>query len=158
MQNKRTCALCMTMVLLLLCALPANLWAQHEKTVNQSSQGFIVHVGCGDGQRTGALLVNDSCLVHGLDTDAGQIKQARRYIQELGIYGPVSVERFDGKRLPYSENLVNLVAVISGVCANGLSTVVPAKNHENVLMLLDELLPDLLAGVTFGLHSTPGVS
>ena len=63
-----------------------------------------------------------------------------------------------GHPLVVAQNLVNLVAVISGVCANGLSTVVPAKNHEDVLVLLDELLPDLLAGVAFGLHSTPGVS
>jgi hypothetical protein len=32
--------------------------------------GFIVHVGCGDGQMTNALRVSDAYVVHGLDTDA----------------------------------------------------------------------------------------
>ena len=35
--------------------------------------------------------------------------QAQQYIRSLGIYGRVSVERFDGDRLPYTDNLVNLV-------------------------------------------------
>ena len=56
-----------------------------------------------------------------------------------------------------AQNLVDLVAVISGGGKNGLSRVVTAENHEDVLVLLDELLPRLLAGVAFGLHS-PGVS
>lgn len=53
---------------------------------------------------------------------------------------------------------MNLIAVISGVCPNGLSRVVTAENHEDILVLLDELLPRLLTGVAFGLHSTRGIS
>ena len=75
--------------------------------------GLVVHLGCGDGTLTAALHAGDSYLVHGLDTDADKVRQAREHIQGLGAYGPVSVERFDGKRLPYADNLVNLV-VASG--------------------------------------------
>ncbi len=71
--------------------------------------GLIVHIGCGDGKLTAALRVNDSYLVHGLDKDAEDIDQARRYIQSLGLYGKVSVNRFDGEHLPYINNLVSLV-------------------------------------------------
>jgi len=71
--------------------------------------GLIVHLGCGDGKLTAALLANDSFLVHGLDTDAKNIRQARRHIQSRGLYGNVSVDLLRGKRLPYIENLVNLV-------------------------------------------------
>jgi outer membrane protein assembly factor BamB len=71
--------------------------------------GLIVHVGCGNGRLTAALRAGESCLVHGLDTDADAVRQARRHIRRLGVYGPVSVERFDGKRLPYAGNLVNLL-------------------------------------------------
>ena len=71
--------------------------------------GLIVHVGCADAKLTAALRANDSYLVHGLDKDAEDIGQARRYIQSLGLYGKVSVDRFDGRRLPYIDNLVNLV-------------------------------------------------
>ena len=68
--------------------------------------GLIVHVGCGDGKLTVALHANDSFLVHGLDTD---VTAARKHIQSLGLYGPVSVEQWTGDRLPYTDNLVNLV-------------------------------------------------
>ena len=68
--------------------------------------GLIVHLGCGDGKLTAALRVNNSFIVHGLDAD---VTAARQYIQSLGLYGPVSVERWTTDRLPYADNLVNLV-------------------------------------------------
>ena len=42
---------------------------------------------------------------------AGNVRKAREHLKELGIYGPASVERFDGERLPYADNLVNLVVM-----------------------------------------------
>ena len=77
--------------------------------------GLIVHVGCADGKLTAALRVNDSYLVHGLDTDPGNIEKARKHIGSLGFYGPVSVAQWTGDRLPYADNLVNLL-VVSGEC------------------------------------------
>ncbi len=71
--------------------------------------GMIVHVGCGDGKLTAALRASEAYLVHGLDTDAENVRKAREYLQSLGCYGPVAVDRFDGKRLPYVDNLVNAV-------------------------------------------------
>jgi len=71
--------------------------------------GLIVHVGCGDGRRTAALGANDSALVHGLDANAGRVAAAREHVRSLGLYGKVSVEKFDGRHLPYVDNLVNLL-------------------------------------------------
>ena len=71
--------------------------------------GLVVHLGCGDGKLTAALRANDSTLVHGLDADGAKIAQARKHIESLGLYGEVSVERLGGDRLPYIDNLVNLV-------------------------------------------------
>jgi outer membrane protein assembly factor BamB len=71
--------------------------------------GVIVHVGCGDGKLTAALRANDSFIVHGLDTDAKNVAAARKHIQSLGLYGSVSVADWDGKRLPYIENFINLI-------------------------------------------------
>jgi len=71
--------------------------------------GLIVHIGCGDGKLTAALRRGESYLVHGLDSNAQAVEAAREHIRKLGIYGPVSVEEFDGKRLTYAQNLVNLV-------------------------------------------------
>ena len=71
--------------------------------------GLIVHLGCRNGKLTAALRANDSYLVHGLDADAKNVAKAREHIQSLGLYGKVSVEQWADSRLPYSENLVNLV-------------------------------------------------
>jgi len=75
--------------------------------------GLIVHVGCGDGKLSAALRANDGYLVHGVDVSADTVDAARTHIQSLGLYGPVSVDTFDGEHLPYADNLVNLV-VASG--------------------------------------------
>ncbi|MCX7825581.1 MAG: PQQ-binding-like beta-propeller repeat protein [Verrucomicrobiae bacterium] len=79
------------------------------------SGGLIVHVGCGDGRLTAALRASDSFIVHGLDTDAKNVAAARQHIQSLGLYGKVSVEHWNGQRLPYVDNFVNLL-VVSGEC------------------------------------------
>ena len=71
--------------------------------------GLVVHLGCGDGKLTAALRVNGSFIVQGLDADTKSIAAARQHIQSLGLYGTVSVEKWAGDRLPYADNLVNLV-------------------------------------------------
>ena len=76
--------------------------------------GLVVHLGCGDGKLTANLRPNDSYLVHGLDRDKTRVEAARAHIRERGVYGPISVETFDGKKLPYAENLVNLLVVEDG--------------------------------------------
>jgi len=71
--------------------------------------GLVVHLGCGDGKLTAALRAGDSYRVHGLDADPANIEEARRHLQTLGLYGPVSVELWSDVRLPYADNLVNLL-------------------------------------------------
>jgi len=94
--------------------------------------GLIVHLGCGDGKLTAALRTKDCYLVHGLDTDAEKVRQARETIESLGVYGNVSADRFCGKRLPYVGNLVNLLVaqdlgditmdeVMRVLCPNGVA-------------------------------------
>jgi len=75
--------------------------------------GLVVHVGCDHGRLTAALHANDRYVVHGLDADADKVKQARAFLQSQGLYGKVAVDTFDGKHLPYMDNLVNLL-VVSG--------------------------------------------
>ena len=112
-------------VLLALCMFPA-VKARTSNNEQKAGQilgaggvkgGLIVHIGCGDGKLTAALRANNSdardalggYLVHGLETNAEKVNQARRYIRSLGEYGKVSIDWYDGKRLPYIDNLVNLV-------------------------------------------------
>ncbi|MHC4687059.1 MAG: class I SAM-dependent methyltransferase, partial [Planctomycetota bacterium] len=71
--------------------------------------GLIVHIDCGDGRLTAALRDNERYIVHGLDTDMKDIETARRHIQSLGLYGPVSVQPWNGLTLPYADNLASLV-------------------------------------------------
>ena len=71
--------------------------------------GIVVHLGCGDGEKTADLLVNDRCLVHGLDRNSGNIEKARRHIILQGVYGRVSVMALSSNRLPYADNLINLI-------------------------------------------------
>ena len=71
--------------------------------------GLVVHVGCGDGALTAALRAGEGYLVHGLDAEAGNVARARAAVRARGLYGAVSIDRLRGERLPYADNLVNLV-------------------------------------------------
>ncbi len=71
--------------------------------------GLVVHVACRDGRLTAALRANDSYIVHGLDADAANVAEAREHVSSLKLYGKVSINRLTGNRLPYIDNLVNLV-------------------------------------------------
>ncbi len=71
--------------------------------------GLVVCLGCGDGSLIADIAKRDSFLVHGLDRDAGKVAAARELIIAAGVHGKASVERLAGDRLPYTDNLVNLV-------------------------------------------------
>ena len=71
--------------------------------------GLIVHLGCGDGTMTVALHINDRYLVHGLDPDDKNVIKARKYLQSIGLYGAVMIDRLPAVSLPYVDNSVNLV-------------------------------------------------
>jgi len=73
--------------------------------------GLVVHVGCGDGRLTAALCAAESFLVEGLDTDPAQVAAARDYFLSQGLSGRVAARRFDGRRLPYVDNLVRLLVI-----------------------------------------------
>ena len=71
--------------------------------------GLVVHIHCGDGKLTAALRAGESYVVHGLTTDLTKVAGIRESIRKAGLNGPVAVDAFDGKHLPYAENLVNLL-------------------------------------------------
>jgi len=76
--------------------------------------GLIACVGCDDPDLLVDLRASDACRVHALDTDAAKVSGARRHILSKGAYGKVSVDGWDGRRLPYADNLVNLLVVRAG--------------------------------------------
>lgn len=73
--------------------------------------GLVVHLGCGEGDLTAELCATQRFVVHGLDTNAKTIETVREYFHENDLVGQVSVSWFDGKHLPYAENLVRLLVV-----------------------------------------------
>jgi len=73
--------------------------------------GLVAHVGCGEGGLTVKLHATSALVVHGLDVDAANVAAARRRIQAADLLGTVSADAWDGKNLPYVDNLVNLLVV-----------------------------------------------
>jgi outer membrane protein assembly factor BamB len=84
---------------------------QAESIISKSGVkgGLIVHLNCGDGVLTEALKASDSYLVQGLDPAFENVQKARQYITSKREYGPISVDRLAGSRLPYRDSMVNLV-------------------------------------------------
>ncbi len=73
--------------------------------------GLIVHVGCGEGRLTAAFAGEEGRTVHALDTDPVDVEAARRRLRSARVYGRAAADRWDGRSLPYVENLVNLLIV-----------------------------------------------
>lgn len=71
--------------------------------------GVVVHVGCGDGRLTVAFHANNRYIVQGLDPDARNVAATRQRIRAAGLAGKVTARLWSGDRLPYIDNLVNLV-------------------------------------------------
>jgi outer membrane protein assembly factor BamB len=106
--------------------------------------GLIVHIGSGDGKLTAALRRSDAFLVHGLVAEAAEAAPARDYIRSLGLHGPVSIEVLRGGRLPYIDNLVNLVVsedlggvsmeeVMRVLCPNGVAYLRKGQQWQKVV-------------------------
>lgn len=71
--------------------------------------GIIVHLDCNDGKETAKLRINNNLTVQGLDTSRKDVDAARKYLSSQGLYGKVTATLFDGKNLPYADDLVNLI-------------------------------------------------
>jgi len=80
--------------------------------------GLIVHVGCRDGKLAASLPAGKPFLVQALCDDGDAVTPARERLNAAEKYGKVSVTTFDGKNLPYVDELVNVLIVTK---AGGLS-------------------------------------
>jgi len=73
-------------------------------------RGLCAILGCGDGALAVALHKEAGLIVHALDPDARAVGKARENIGNL--YGAdLSVEQSPMEKLPYADNLVNLIVV-----------------------------------------------
>ncbi len=96
----------------LLCAAPV--CAQRGGDVPEESRvegGLVVVLGCGNVELLSRFRPDGRYIVHGLDRDPAAVARARRSIRSEGLYGPISVATLRGSRLPYADNLVNLLVM-----------------------------------------------
>lgn len=86
--------------------------------------GLCVQIGAADVTMAAELARTGRFLVHVLEAEPGAVEQTRRCLQSDGLYGSISVEGWEEPgRLPYSENLVNLLLVTVPVPADEISRV-----------------------------------
>ena len=78
--------------------------------------GLVVQLGCDDARAIASLRLDERFVVHALDVDAAKVAAAREAVRQAGLYGPVSADRFDGRKLPLVDNLVNLI-VCEAACS-----------------------------------------
>jgi len=71
--------------------------------------GLIVHLGFQNPERTAGLRMNERFLVHGFSPDAALVEEARQQTSR-GVF----FYHLSSKRLPYAENMVNLMVVTDG--------------------------------------------
>ena len=135
----------------LLCAailcMTTAVWADDARKILDASGvkgGLVVHIGCGDGQLTANLARADSYIVQGLGTQRAQVEKAQQNIRKKGIYGKVSATLFNGRSLPYADDLVNLVVasdlgslsmaeVMRVLCPNGVAYIKKGGKWEKTV-------------------------
>ena len=78
-----------------------------------ASGGICAVIGRDDADLALALARQGSFSVHCLAADAAARDRMRQAVRAAGVYGTVSVDVLPGTRLPYAENLLNIVIVDS---------------------------------------------
>lgn len=77
--------------------------------------GLIVCIGAEALQSVAEDWKKPGCVFHCLETSDAEVSRVRAEVRAAGCYGKVSAARFRGERLPYINNLVNLLIVGSGI-------------------------------------------
>ncbi len=96
----------------------ASVKAEAEAILKQSGVrgGLLVLVPFGDGSLAAELhgLAAGRFLVHGLNVGQSETDSARAFVQQRKLAGLVSVDSGSGARLPYDDDLVNLLILDDG--------------------------------------------
>ena len=100
-------------------AMAFSIWVSHANAQNRNLAdvagvhgGLVIQLGASDTQTAAKLSLTGRYLIHVLDPDARTIQTARKQLRKDGHYGLTWAEQArDKDRLPYAENLANLVIV-----------------------------------------------
>ena len=87
--------------------------ASHMVRSSGASGGFCAVVGSTDADLALGLAKQGAFQVHCLCTEADSCDDVRQVMRSRGMYGTVSAGTLDGARLPYTDNLINIVVVDS---------------------------------------------
>lgn len=71
--------------------------------------GVIVALDCGDGPGVADLALGDGFVLHCLFQNDGELDNAREAVKRKGLYGGVSCDEYNGKDLPYVDDLINVL-------------------------------------------------
>ena len=87
--------------------LPSGLLAE-SRLVAQSglSGGIVVALDFPDGKAVADLEADGNFVVHGLFSTEASVEKAKQEIAQAGRYGRVSCDTYNGRDLPYIDNLV----------------------------------------------------
>jgi len=77
--------------------------------LSEFSGGLVVCIG--DGAKSADLWDRPNMVVQCLETSEVEVAKLRKMIEKAGCYGRVSASLLKGKRLPYTDNLVNAVVI-----------------------------------------------
>jgi len=89
-------------------------------------------------------LQEERFLVHRLDNDSERVDGDRQFLESKGLYGPVSLEHWTSKKLPYADNLVNCVVaedlmeipqkeIMRVLCPNGIAYLKRDDTYERLV-------------------------
>lgn len=73
--------------------------------------GICVVAGFPTAGQAMALAESDGFVIHALFRTEEEVKKAREAIQTAGLYGRVSADRWQSNRLPYTDNLINVLLI-----------------------------------------------
>ena len=121
-QIRRQLIIVLTGIVVMACpeGMPSSATAQDQRHTSlatkmlesiDSKKGLCVLLGTENGGLAVALCRDGQYLVHGLCMSRDAVKKMRKAIDRAELRGAVSVETGLAKRLPYSDNIVNLTVV-----------------------------------------------
>jgi outer membrane protein assembly factor BamB len=113
--------------------------------------GLHVVLGAGDPDALVEAGADDRRCTHWLDTDAERVAALRgRVLDSHGTYGRASVDTWDGRHLPYADDLVSRVTVLDAECR------VSAQEIERVLSPRGTAWVPAQSAIRFGLSESVG--
>jgi outer membrane protein assembly factor BamB/SAM-dependent methyltransferase len=137
------------------------------------SGGLIVELGIVDPEFTADLGARDGVTVQSLDTDTQRVANARELLEAKGLYGTITASQFDGKILPYADNLVNMIVkhqtiadrddmhvpddeILRVLAPGGVLCVLRSPEAEDKLKITKKPWPGEIDHWTHFLHSASG--